>query len=91
MDNLTTGMTVSAPVVASASDTAKHLVGALAVARGEGWSEGHRGKEAANHGDIQEAGPLTPKAAAGGIARGLVTSPQLATTPRSKGKRKAKA
>ncbi|KAG5732286.1 hypothetical protein E4T56_gene11368 [Termitomyces sp. T112] len=54
MDNLMAGMTVSALAVASASDTAKHLVGALAVARGEGWSKGCRGEEAANCGDIQE-------------------------------------
>ncbi|KNZ73528.1 hypothetical protein J132_01335 [Termitomyces sp. J132] len=85
------GMTVSAPAVASASETTKHPVGVLAVARGEGWSEGCGGKEVANHGDIQEAGPLTPKAVAGSIARGLAMSPQLATTPRSKGKGKAKA
>ncbi|KAG5718569.1 hypothetical protein E4T56_gene16499 [Termitomyces sp. T112] len=91
MDNLTAGMTVSAPVVASASDTAKHPVGALAVARGEGQSEGCGDDEAANCGDIQEAGLLTPKAAAGGVARGLATSPRLATTPRSKGKGKGKA
>ncbi|KAG5347433.1 hypothetical protein C0989_011883, partial [Termitomyces sp. Mn162] len=85
MDDLTAGMTVSAPAVTSASDPTKHLVGALAVARGEGRSEGCRNKEAANRGDIQEAGPLTPKAAAGGVARGL------ATTPKSKGKGKGKA
>ncbi|KNZ78149.1 hypothetical protein J132_01674 [Termitomyces sp. J132] len=91
MDDLTAGMTVSAPAVASASDPAKHPVGALAVARGEGRSEGCRNKEAANRGDIQEAGPSTPKAAAGGVARGLVTSPKLATTPKSKGKGKGKA
>ncbi|KNZ77651.1 hypothetical protein J132_04686 [Termitomyces sp. J132] len=75
MDDLTAGMTVSALAVASASDTAKHLVGALAVARGEGWSEGCGGEEAANCGDIQEAGLSTPKAAAGSVARGLATSP----------------
>ncbi|KAG5327918.1 hypothetical protein C0989_011016 [Termitomyces sp. Mn162] len=40
MDDLMAGMTVSAPAVASTSNTAKHLVGVLAVARGEGWSEG---------------------------------------------------
>ncbi|KAG5716133.1 hypothetical protein E4T56_gene10937 [Termitomyces sp. T112] len=91
MDNLTAGMTVSAPAVASASDTAKHPVGALAVARGEGWSKGHEDDEAANCGDIQEVGPLTPKAGAGGVARGLATSPRMATTPRSKGKGKGKA
>ncbi|KNZ81432.1 hypothetical protein J132_00539 [Termitomyces sp. J132] len=91
MDDLTAGMTVSAPAVASASDIAKHPVGALAMARGEGQSKGCGGNEVANCGDIQEAGPLTPKAAACGIARGLATSPQLATTPRSKGKGKAKA
>ncbi|KNZ78080.1 hypothetical protein J132_02270 [Termitomyces sp. J132] len=122
MDNLTAGMTVSAPAVASASNTAKHPVGALAVVRGEGWSKGRgdneaancgdiqehpvgalavvRGEgwskgrgdnEAANCGDIQEVGPSTPKAVAGGVARGLVTSPRLATTPRSKGKGKGKA
>ncbi|KAG5322656.1 hypothetical protein C0989_012526, partial [Termitomyces sp. Mn162] len=70
MDDLTAGMTVSASAVASASDPAKHPVGALAVARGEGRSEGRRNEEAANRGDIQEAGPSTPKAAAGGVARG---------------------
>ncbi|KAG5348890.1 hypothetical protein C0989_007411 [Termitomyces sp. Mn162] len=108
MDNLTVGMTVSAPAVASASNTAKvcqlcedllpndqfffqYPVGALAVARREGWSKGRRGKEAANCGDIQEAGPSTPKAVAGSVASGLAMSPQLATTPRSKGKGKAKA
>ncbi|KNZ72633.1 hypothetical protein J132_02226 [Termitomyces sp. J132] len=91
MDNLMAGMMVSALAVASASNTAKHLVGALVVARGEGWSKGCGGEEAVNHGDIQEAGPLTPKAVAGGIARGLAMLPQLATTPRSKGKGKAKA
>ncbi|KAG5337582.1 hypothetical protein C0989_009267 [Termitomyces sp. Mn162] len=37
-----------------------------------------------------EAGPLTPKAAAGSIARGLATLPRLATTSRSKGKGKGK-
>ncbi|KAG5349806.1 hypothetical protein C0989_001797 [Termitomyces sp. Mn162] len=88
MDDLTAGMTVSAPAVASASDTAKHLV---AVVREEGQSEGCRGEEEANRGDIQEVGPSTPKAAAGGVARGLATSPQLVTTLRSKGKEKAKA
>ncbi|KAG5349135.1 hypothetical protein C0989_005679 [Termitomyces sp. Mn162] len=91
MDNLTVGMTVSAPAVASTSDTAKHPVGALVVAREEGWSKGHGGKEVANHGDIQEVGPLTPKAVASGIARRLATLPQLVTTLRSKGKGKAKA
>ncbi|KAG5715698.1 hypothetical protein E4T56_gene532 [Termitomyces sp. T112] len=85
------GMMVSALAVTSASNTAKHPVGALAVARGEGRSKGCRGKKAANHRDIQEAGPSIPKAAAGSVARGLVTSPQLATTPRNKGKGKAKA
>ncbi|KNZ77140.1 hypothetical protein J132_06135 [Termitomyces sp. J132] len=54
MDDLTVGMMVSALAVASASNTAKHLVGALAVARGEGWSEGRGDDEAANRGDIQE-------------------------------------
>ncbi|KAG5730751.1 hypothetical protein E4T56_gene3514 [Termitomyces sp. T112] len=91
MDNLMAGMMVSALAVASASNTTKHPVGALAVARGEGQSNGCGGNEVANRGDIQEAGPSTPKAAAGGIARGLAMSPQLATTPRSKGKGKAKA
>ncbi|KAG5349266.1 hypothetical protein C0989_004910 [Termitomyces sp. Mn162] len=91
MDDLTVGMTVSALAVASASDTAKHLVGVLAVARGEGRSEGCGDNEAVNCGDIQEAGPLTPKAAAGSVARRLATSPRLATTPRSKGKGKGKA
>ncbi|KNZ78067.1 hypothetical protein J132_02359, partial [Termitomyces sp. J132] len=91
MDDLTAGMTVSAPAVASASDPAKHPVGALAVARGEGRSEGRRNEEAANRGDIQEAGPSTPKAAAGGVARGLAMSPKLVTTPKSKGKGKEKA
>ncbi|KAG5332833.1 hypothetical protein C0989_006463 [Termitomyces sp. Mn162] len=63
----------------------QHPVGALAVARREGQSKGCRGEEEANCGDIQEVGPLTPKAVAGGVTRGL------ATTPRSKGKGKAKA
>ncbi|KAG5333509.1 hypothetical protein C0989_005607 [Termitomyces sp. Mn162] len=85
MDDLTVEMMVSAPVVASTSNTAKHPVGVLVVVRGEGWSKGRRGEEAANCGDIQEAGPLTPKAVVGGIARGL------ATTLRSKGKGKGKA
>ncbi|KAG5338169.1 hypothetical protein C0989_008094 [Termitomyces sp. Mn162] len=66
-----------------------HLVGALVVVRGEEQSKGHEGKEMANCGDIQEVGPSTPKAAAGGIARGLATSPRLVTTPRNKGKGKA--
>ncbi|KAG5340384.1 hypothetical protein C0989_001878 [Termitomyces sp. Mn162] len=73
--------------VTNASDTTKHPVGALVVARGEEQSKGHRGE--ANCGDIQE-GPLTPKAVAGGIARGLATSPRLVTTLRSKGKGKGK-
>ncbi|KAG5349421.1 hypothetical protein C0989_004001 [Termitomyces sp. Mn162] len=68
-----------------------HPVGALAVVRGEGWNEGRGNNEAANCGDIQEAGPLTPKAVAGGVARGLATSPRLATAPRSNRKGKAKA
>ncbi|KNZ73693.1 hypothetical protein J132_10445, partial [Termitomyces sp. J132] len=76
MDDLTAGMMVSASAVASASDPAKHPVGALAVARGEGRSEGRRNEEAANP---------------GGVARGLATSPRLATTPKSKGKGKGKA
>ncbi|KAG5723666.1 hypothetical protein E4T56_gene20276 [Termitomyces sp. T112] len=87
MDNLMAGMMVSTPAVTNASDTTKHLVGALVVARGEEQSKGHRGE--ANCGDIQE-GPLTPKAVAGSIARGLATSPRLATTLRSKGKGKGK-
>ncbi|KAG5730977.1 hypothetical protein E4T56_gene3996 [Termitomyces sp. T112] len=91
MDDLTAGMMVSALAVASASDTAKHPVGALVVARGEGQSEGRGDNEVANRGDIQEVGPLTPKAVAGGVARGLATLPRLATTPRSKGKGKGKA
>ncbi|KAG5331596.1 hypothetical protein C0989_007856, partial [Termitomyces sp. Mn162] len=91
MDDLMAGMMVSALAVASTSDTAKHPVGALAVARGEGWSKGCGSKEAANCGDIQEAGPSTPKAVAGSVARGLATLPRLATTPRSKGKGKGKA
>ncbi|KNZ78649.1 hypothetical protein J132_11090 [Termitomyces sp. J132] len=108
MDNLMAGMMVSAPAIASASDTAKvyqlfedlspndqfffqHPVGVLAVARGEGQSKGCEGKEAANCGDIQEAGPSTPKAVAGGVARGLAMLPRLATTLRSKGKGKGKA
>ncbi|KAG5333011.1 hypothetical protein C0989_006359 [Termitomyces sp. Mn162] len=73
------------------SNTAKHLVGALAVARGEGWSKGCEDNEVANCGDIQETGPLTPKAVASSIARGLATLPGLVTTPRSKGKGKGKA
>ncbi|KAG5347317.1 hypothetical protein C0989_012310 [Termitomyces sp. Mn162] len=48
-------------------------------------SSSTRNEEAANRGDIQEAGPSTPKAAAGSVARGL------ATTPKSKGKGKGKA
>ncbi|KAG5349756.1 hypothetical protein C0989_002011 [Termitomyces sp. Mn162] len=69
MDDLTAGMTVSALVVTSASNTAKHPIGVLAVAIGEEQSEGHKGEEMANCGDIQEAGPLTPKAVAGGITK----------------------
>ncbi|KAG5334998.1 hypothetical protein C0989_002601 [Termitomyces sp. Mn162] len=84
LGNLTAGMMVSAPAVASTSDTTKHLVGALAVVRGEEWSKGCGGKEKVDCGNIQE-GPSTPKAAAGNIARGL------ATTLRSKGKEKEKA
>ncbi|KAG5325863.1 hypothetical protein C0989_011532, partial [Termitomyces sp. Mn162] len=59
----------------------------------EGWSEGCGGKERVNYGDITEVGPSTPKAAAGGITRGLATLPRLATTLRSKekGKEKGKA
>ncbi|KAG5349313.1 hypothetical protein C0989_004706 [Termitomyces sp. Mn162] len=91
MDNLMAGMTVSAPVVASASNAAKHPVGALAVVRGEGQSKGREDDEAADRRDIQAAGPSTPKAAAGSVARGLAMSPRLATTPRSKGKGKGKA
>ncbi|KAG5349723.1 hypothetical protein C0989_002179 [Termitomyces sp. Mn162] len=85
MDDLMVGMMVSTLAVASTSNTAKHLAGALAVVRGEGWSKGCGSEEAANCGDIQEAGSLTPKAAAGGVTRGL------ATTLRSKGKGKGKA
>ncbi|KAG5334257.1 hypothetical protein C0989_003649 [Termitomyces sp. Mn162] len=88
MDNLIAGMMVSALAVTSASNTAKHPVGALVVVRGKEWSEGHGGEERANCGDIQQEGPSTPKAVAGSIARGLVISPRLATTPRSKGKGK---
>ncbi|KAG5716071.1 hypothetical protein E4T56_gene10782 [Termitomyces sp. T112] len=91
MDDLTAGMMVSAPAVTSTSNTTKHLVGALVVVRGEGRSKGRGDDEAANRGDIQEAGPSTPKAAAGGVARGLATSPRLVTTPRSKEKGKGKA
>ncbi|KAG5348661.1 hypothetical protein C0989_009128 [Termitomyces sp. Mn162] len=68
----------------------QHPVDALVVAREEEWSKGHGGKERVNCGDIMEAGPLTPKAVAGGIARGLVMLPRLATTLRSKGKEKGK-
>ncbi|KAG5721952.1 hypothetical protein E4T56_gene18395 [Termitomyces sp. T112] len=84
LDNLMVGMTVSAPAVASTSDTAKHLVGALAVVRGKEWSKGCSGKEKADCEHIQE-GPSTPKAVTGSVARGL------ATTLRSKGKGKEKA
>ncbi|KAG5728892.1 hypothetical protein E4T56_gene5607 [Termitomyces sp. T112] len=84
-------MTVSALVVASTSDAAKHLIGALAVVRGEGRSKGREDDEVADHRDIQVAGPSTPKAAAGGVARGLATLPRLMATPRSKGKGKGKA
>ncbi|KAG5353340.1 hypothetical protein C0989_007784 [Termitomyces sp. Mn162] len=51
-----------------------HSVGVLAVARGEEWSKGHGGKERANCRDITEEGPSTPKAAAGGVTRGLATA-----------------
>ncbi|KNZ72048.1 hypothetical protein J132_04962 [Termitomyces sp. J132] len=85
MDDLTAGMTLFEDLSPNDQFLFQHPVGALAVARGEGRSEGCRNKEAANRGDIQEAGPLTPKAAAGGVARGL------ATTPKSKGKGKGKA
>ncbi|KNZ81899.1 hypothetical protein J132_10178 [Termitomyces sp. J132] len=83
MDDLTTGMMLFEDLSLNDQFFFQHPVGALVVARGEEWSEGHEGKETVNRGDIQEVGPLTPKAAAGGIARGL------ATTPRSKEKGKA--
>ncbi|KNZ71643.1 hypothetical protein J132_07874 [Termitomyces sp. J132] len=91
MDNLTVGMTLFEDLLPNDQFFFQCPVGVLVVARGEGRSKGCGGEEVANHGDIQEVGPLTPKAAAGSIARGLVMSPQLATTLRSKGKGKAKA
>ncbi|KAG5335750.1 hypothetical protein C0989_000473 [Termitomyces sp. Mn162] len=93
IDDLTAGMTVSAPAVTSASNTTKHPVGALVVARREKWSKGHGGKERVNCGNITEEGPSTPKAVAGSIARGLAILPRLVTTPRGKeeGKGKSKA
>ncbi|KAG5349274.1 hypothetical protein C0989_004873 [Termitomyces sp. Mn162] len=68
-----------------------HLLGVLVVARGEEQSKGCRGEDRANCGDIREAGPSTPKIVAGGIGKELVTSPRVATTPRSKEKGKGKA
>ncbi|KAG5732380.1 hypothetical protein E4T56_gene11504 [Termitomyces sp. T112] len=55
------------------------------------YSEGHGGEVSANQQDIGEAGPLTPRHAAGGIANELVMLPRVATTPKSKGKSKGKA
>ncbi|KAG5349730.1 hypothetical protein C0989_002131 [Termitomyces sp. Mn162] len=62
----------------------QHPVGVLVVAREKEWSEGCRGKKRANHGDIMEEGPSTPKAVAGDVARRLVA------ILRSKGKGKGK-
>ncbi|KAG5719755.1 hypothetical protein E4T56_gene18579 [Termitomyces sp. T112] len=53
-------------------------------------SEGCRKEGSANGGDIGEAGPSTPKHAAGGIAKGLVTLLRVVTIPKGKGKGKAK-
>ncbi|KAG5349641.1 hypothetical protein C0989_002615 [Termitomyces sp. Mn162] len=70
----------------------QHLLGALVVARGEEWSQGCRGKDRANCGDIiREASPSTPKIAAGSVTKGLATLPRVVTTLRSKGKGKGKA
>ncbi|KAG5721954.1 hypothetical protein E4T56_gene18393 [Termitomyces sp. T112] len=91
LEDLMVGIMVSAPAVASASNTTKHLLGALAVAREEEQSKGHRGKHRVNHGDIREAGPLTLKIAAGSIAKELATLLRVATTLRSKEKGKGKA
>ncbi|KAG5348995.1 hypothetical protein C0989_006662 [Termitomyces sp. Mn162] len=90
MDNLTAGMILFEDLLPNDQFFFQHPVGALAVARGEEWSEGHGSEERANCGDIIEEGPLTPKAAAGSIARGLATLPRLATTPRGKGEGKGK-
>ncbi|KNZ79578.1 hypothetical protein J132_09167 [Termitomyces sp. J132] len=54
MDDLMAGMTVSAPAVASASDTTKHPVGVLAVARGEGWRKGKAKARDEEDKDIEE-------------------------------------
>ncbi|KAG5334589.1 hypothetical protein C0989_003311, partial [Termitomyces sp. Mn162] len=54
-------------------------------------SKGHQGNISTNQGDIGEAGPSTSKCTAVGIAKGLVTSPRVATTPKSKEKGKRKA
>ncbi|KNZ81285.1 hypothetical protein J132_02056 [Termitomyces sp. J132] len=68
----------------------QHPLGVLVVERSKEWSEGCGGKERANCGDITEAGPLTPKAVTGGIAKGMAMLPRVATTPRSKEKEKGK-
>ncbi|KAG5335138.1 hypothetical protein C0989_002314 [Termitomyces sp. Mn162] len=91
MEDLVAGMTVSALAVASASDTAKHPPCVLAVVTGAEQSEGHGNESCMNQGDIGVAGPLTPKGAVGGVAKGLAMLPRVATTPKSKGKGKGKA
>ncbi|KAH0587142.1 hypothetical protein H2248_005957 [Termitomyces sp. 'cryptogamus'] len=44
-----------------------------------------------NQRDIGEAGPSTPKHAAGSVAKRLAMLPRVATTPKGKGKGKGKA
>ncbi|KAG5732280.1 hypothetical protein E4T56_gene11379 [Termitomyces sp. T112] len=69
MDDLTAGMMLFEDLRPNDQFFFQHPISVLAVARGEEQSEGHKGEETANCGDIQEAGPLTPKAVAGGITK----------------------
>ncbi|KAG5335136.1 hypothetical protein C0989_002322, partial [Termitomyces sp. Mn162] len=67
-----------------------HPLGVLVVVRSKEWSKDHGSEERANCGDIMEASPSTPKAAAGSVAKGLATLPRVVTTSRSKEKGKGK-
>ncbi|KNZ72548.1 hypothetical protein J132_02705 [Termitomyces sp. J132] len=69
MDDLMAGMMLFEELLPNDQFFFQHPVGALAVARGEGWSKGRGGEEAVNCGDIQEVGPSTLKAAAGSVAK----------------------
>ncbi|KAG5730953.1 hypothetical protein E4T56_gene7152 [Termitomyces sp. T112] len=88
LDDLMAGMMLFEDLLPKDQFFFQHLVDALVVVRGKEWSKGCGGKEKADCGDIQKD-PSTPKAATGGVARGLVTLPRLATTLRSKEKGKA--